>query len=383
MRAQSTVRGFTLIELLVVVTIIGVLISILLPAIGASRERSRRLQCENKIRQIGLALRSFEAQRRRFPVVSTNRFHGFDPLKSAPASRSSNSLAGFSWIVEILSNLEERKLFDFISRNSMGLSASRGSFDPIITNGIATYQHASCVTLSVVICPGWAGDGYTNRNTTIDIGSDAGSPPGYGAPEYASVNSNTPGTGRNNYQGKVGATNYKAMLGTHINKKVIHENGGFVLSSTRGLSLAAFLDGTSKTILCCETKESGYASWYDGTLNWLVGNDPNQVPPGTGNLQNDVDSPPWATPNIALDKGYSPQFIGNTPPDPYLLRRNSPVSQFNDMWWGPSSDHRGGIVNHVFADGHVSGIGDECDGATYLALVTRNDGEPIDETKIK
>ncbi len=60
-------RGFTLVELLVVIAIIGILVGLLLPAVQAAREAARRMQCQNNIRQVGLASHNFESAMKYFP----------------------------------------------------------------------------------------------------------------------------------------------------------------------------------------------------------------------------------------------------------------------------------------------------------------------------
>src|SRR5262245_22101971 len=59
--------AFTLVELLVVIAIIGILVGLLLPAIQAAREAARRAQCQNSIKQLGVAIQMYQDQKKELP----------------------------------------------------------------------------------------------------------------------------------------------------------------------------------------------------------------------------------------------------------------------------------------------------------------------------
>lgn len=103
--------AFTLVELLVVIAIIGVLVSLLLPAVQAAREAARRSQCVNSERQLALAVLNFESAKKRFPASYGGfNFGGPGDRSLLPSRREEET--GVGWIVEVLPMMEQAALFD-------------------------------------------------------------------------------------------------------------------------------------------------------------------------------------------------------------------------------------------------------------------------------
>ncbi|MEZ6079366.1 MAG: DUF1559 domain-containing protein [Pirellulaceae bacterium] len=105
-------RPFTLVELLVVIAIIGILVSLLLPAVQSARGHQEGFQCSNNLKQIGLGLLNYESTFKKFPVGSIE----------------SNFISGFTSILPHLEQGNTYTKYDFskyyLSRECRGLKAS-------------------------------------------------------------------------------------------------------------------------------------------------------------------------------------------------------------------------------------------------------------------
>jgi prepilin-type N-terminal cleavage/methylation domain-containing protein/prepilin-type processing-associated H-X9-DG protein len=99
--------AFTLVELLVVIAIIGVLMALLLPAVQAVREAARRVQCQNNVTQLILAVHNYEMAHTLYP-----------PGTIDAAGPIVNTATGYhhNWIIQILPHLEEQNLWRAIDK---------------------------------------------------------------------------------------------------------------------------------------------------------------------------------------------------------------------------------------------------------------------------
>lgn len=105
MTRRPLLRGFTLVELLVVIAIIGILVSLLLPAVQAAREAARRTVCLNNLSQIGLAMHNYEFTHEQLPSGTINPE---GPIRSEEDGQH------ISWIYQILPYMEQRALHEKI-----------------------------------------------------------------------------------------------------------------------------------------------------------------------------------------------------------------------------------------------------------------------------
>ena len=124
---RRTRRGFTLVELLVVLAVMAILVALLFPAVNAARSVAQRIQCQNNIKNLGLALLNYESAHHQLPPSSQW------PFETRPGDRVRPQL-GPNWVIVILPYIEEQALQDAFDLsqpiNSPSNEIARGTIVP-------------------------------------------------------------------------------------------------------------------------------------------------------------------------------------------------------------------------------------------------------------
>ena len=365
MRSVSfrSVRGFTLVELLVVIAIIGVLVSLLLPAVQAAREAARRAQCTNNLKQLALACMNCESAVHHFPAG------GWADIFIGDPDRGSDFRQPGGWIFNALPYLEQQPLY----RSSAGLSGAAKT--SAVTTMLAT-------PLSATICP--SRRPVQTYPMTSASGGDSVTILSYWPSNNIANVSEGAAMGRTDYAGNGGqnagggnmggladyltswdwtttfptVNDVDALMQTPAFKTVwasIQQNPNAVgiFSPLVTVSVADISDGTSNTCLCGEKSimPAGYETGVD---------------PGD---------------DLCQYVGYCSDIVRWTSPPPWLS--DAPRWDYPGFSWGCGfgSPHANGC-NFAFCDGSVHLIGYGISPAIYSSLMNRRDGAAIDVSDV-
>ncbi len=218
---RSRSAGFTLVELLVVIAIIGILVSLLLPAVQAAREAARRMQCGNNLKQIGLATHNYHDTFKMFPPggITLGNCCGTPSL--------------VTWTISILPFMEQQNLYDQYNMNLFNEDVRNSPVNQTI--------------LPVYICPS-----DINTKATDRPESGPGSGRQYAPGSYRAVSGRT----RGSVAGDAYADNSQIWSdGAYpfFNRGVLHHVGTRRnAGSAQQETMASILDGTSNTIMVGE-----------------------------------------------------------------------------------------------------------------------------------
>ncbi len=158
---RGQTKAFTLVELLVVIAIIGILIALLLPAVQAAREAARRSQCTNNLKQLVLALHSYENVIKSYPPgrmgSDCSDYYGLTSNNPAAANYAADyQRQGTSGFVMILPYIEQQPIYQQIGFQLGAIHPANCGFGPSTTNWyqlIPNYDQLFRMRPAIFVCP--------------------------------------------------------------------------------------------------------------------------------------------------------------------------------------------------------------------------------------
>lgn len=321
-------KGFTLVELLVVITIIGMLMSLLLPAVQAAREAGRRAQCLNNQKQLALSLMNYESARGSFPGY-VNRLANQNAVDVD--SNYINPMP-VSWVATLLPYLDRNDLWT-IWREGTPYSDRNGSDYP-----------DGYTFLRFLVCPSnpLSNEGVGNTPLAYRVNC------GLRDASYRDPNAST------------------SVFHDHVNGSPVNVS----------LDYLGMHDGATTTLLLSEGTEETIDIGATDPLNcvWTL---PSNYPRAS-----DTNNP--KSPDIPNSSGGGLSMsaaelgLGFTVPNVTDINNVNQINQDLDYNNGTPASRHPGIVIVSFCDGHQQSLNDSIDRSVLLHLITP-DGQAASE----
>ena len=342
---QRKRTGFTLVELLVVITIIGILIALLLPAVQAAREAARKTMCNNQLKQIGLALHTYTEAFTVFPpgaIVGTppNPNPAYPFSVWGEAASAATGFHGTSFLLRLLPYIEKTMVWDY-------KYAVNGGNNPLM---------ASSRDITGLYCP--------TRRPAFRVGQD----------NVMMLNAAWTG----------GGTDYGGCAGRHIpfdpsSYAVYYPDGHYGLPPDIS---PAWINSASNSwgVFGQINKSTSFAAMSDGASNTIMTGEMQRItkvqtagPYPTPDVGPHLSKDGWAVggPATTFSTGvaYTP---GATSPNtvPYGPQMN------NGYFMSPGSDHSNG-ANFGMADGSVKFINSTENSIVFAFAGSMADGQLV------
>lgn len=336
---RKTARGFTLIELLVVIAIVGILAALLLPAVQAAREASRRAACINNFKQLGVALHNYQSAYNAFPIGRVEMLPYLMPPGSSVAgtrcAQDGPLRNALTWAFAPLPYLEQTNLYNSFNMERYALALSN-------TTAIRT-------PVAIYLCPD---DAFSLQEPGTPYARAKGNvAANWGNSHYYQDDPRYPGIGPNPFLGPAGTVTFS----------------GAPFRPNISMGTQAFSDGTSETILVAEViigrnREVGdenFFAAYDHRGD-IYSDDYNATMFNT-----------YTTPNSKIpDQMGLPVHCGQS------FGNNPPCNHLHPTFNAARSRHPGGVTT-LLGDGSVRFVKDQIQLQVWRSLGSPGGGEVV------